>query len=136
MESRHASKIFEALSSDVRLDVFRLLVKNAPGGLVAGDIAKSLDLPATNLSFHLKALVQSGLVGVEREGRFLRYRASIPLMLDIIAYLTAECCSGNPECCRTFRRESGVNPRFLPPVAENACRSGENDEKDAPEATA
>ena len=114
MESRQASSIFEALSSDVRLDVFRLLVKNAPAGLVAGDIAKALDLPATNLSFHLKTLVQSGLVSVEREGRFLRYRASIPLMLDIIAYLTSECCSGNPECCRKFRQESRVDARFLP----------------------
>ena len=114
MESKHASKIFEALSSDVRLDVFRLLVRNAPGALVAGDIAKLLDLPATNLSFHLKALVQSGLVTVEREGRFMRYKASIPLMLDIIAYLTSECCSGNPECCRKFRAESHVDPTFLP----------------------
>ena len=121
MESRYASRIFEALSSEVRLDVFRLLVRNAPGGLVAGDIAKLLDLPATNLSFHLKALVQSGLVGVEREGRFLRYKASIPLMLDIIAYLTAECCSQNPECCRAFRRESGVDQRFLPPVGEGGA---------------
>ena len=102
MESRKASSIFEALSSDVRLDVFRLLVKNAPDG------------PATNLSFHLKALVQSGLVTVEREGRYMRYKASIPLMLDIIAYLTSECCSGNPECCRKFRRESGIDPCFLP----------------------
>ena len=114
MESKKASSIFEALSSDVRLDVFRLLVKNAPGGLVAGDIARILDLPSTNLSFHLRTLVQSGLVSVEREGRYMRYKASIPLMLDIIGYLTAECCSGNPECCRKFRKESGVDPCFLP----------------------
>lgn len=114
MESKTASRIFEALSSDVRLDVFRLLVRNAPDGLVAGDIAKALELPATNLSFHLKALLQSGLVTVEREGRFMRYKASIPLMLDIIAYLTSECCSGNPECCRRFRAQSGIDPLFLP----------------------
>ncbi len=114
MESRRASKIFEALSSDVRLDVFRLLVRNAPDGLVAGDIARLLDIPATNLSFHLKALVQSELVTVEREGRYMRYKASISLMLDTIAYLTSECCSGKPECCRKFREESGVDPRFLP----------------------
>ena len=114
MESKQASKIFEALSSDVRLDVIRLLVKNAPEGLVAGDIARLLDLPATNLSFHLKTLVQSGLVTFVKEGRFLRYKATIPLMLEIIAYLTAECCSGSPECCQKFRAESHVNPVFLP----------------------
>ena len=83
MQSKQASKIFEALSSDVRLDLFRLLVKNAPDGLVQGDIAKHLDIPSTNLSFHLKGIVQSGLVDVEREGRYMRYKANIPLMLDI-----------------------------------------------------
>jgi Predicted transcriptional regulators len=118
MESKRASKIFEALSSDVRLDLFRLLVKNAPDGLVAGDIAKQLQLPSTNLSFHLKTLVQSGLADVAREGRFMRYKANIPLMLEIIAYLTSECCSSNPEECQKFREASavmlGVLPKRLP----------------------
>ena len=114
MESKQACKIFEALSSEIRLKAFRLLVSNAPDGLVAGDIAKLLNLPATNLSFHLKGLVQSGLVCVEREGRFMRYKASIPMMLDVIAYLTSECCSGKPECCRKFRKESGIDSIFLP----------------------
>lgn len=114
MDTKHASTIFEALSSDVRLDLFRLLVKNAPDGLVAGDIAKQLGIPSTNLSFHLKAIVQSGLAAVEREGRFMRYKANIPLMLDIVAYLTDECCAGNPEECRNFRASSAVAPGVLP----------------------
>lgn len=114
MKSKHASKIFEALSSDVRLDLFRLLVKNAPDGLVAGDIAQQLDIPPTNLSFHLKAIVQSGLVDVEREGRFMRYKASIPLMLDIVAYLTSECCSNDPAQCLKFRDASRITPGLLP----------------------
>ena len=113
MKTRQASKIFEALSSDVRLDIFRLLVKHEPGGLVQGDIARELDIPSTNLSFHLKAIVHSGLVNVEREGRFMRYKANIPLMLDIIGYLTEECCSGNPEACQRFRDASPVG-RILP----------------------
>ena len=113
MNSNQASKLFEILSSDVRLAVFRLLVKNAPDGLVAGDIAKILDVPVTNLSFHLKALAQSGLVSVEREGRFMRYKASIPLMLEIIAYLTSECCSGKPDYCRKFREDSKIDQSFL-----------------------
>ena len=36
---------------------------------------------------------------VEQEGRFQRYRANMPLMLDLIGYLTAECCAGHPEQC-------------------------------------
>ena len=114
MESKPASRIFEALSSEVRLDLFRLLVKNAPDGLVAGDIAKQLCIPSTNLSFHLKALVQTGLANVEREGRFMRYKANIPLMLEIVAYLTSECCSNDPKQCQKFRDASAVDPELLP----------------------
>lgn len=108
MDSKTASKLFEALASDVRLDLFRLLVRNAPEGLVAGDISRQLAVPSTNLSFHLKTLVHSGLAHVEREGRFMRYKANIPLMLEIVAYLTSECCKGNPEACRAFRKASSV----------------------------
>lgn len=115
MKTSEASKIFEALSADVRLDLFRLLVRNAPEGLVAGDIASQLDIPSTNLSFHLKAVVHSGLVSVEREGRFMRYRANIPLMLDMIAYLTFECCRNHPEHCKSFREASGIPANFFPP---------------------
>ena len=114
METKTAATIFEVLSSEVRLAIFRLLVKHAPGGLVAGDIAKLLAIPSTNLSFHLKAVVHSGLADMQREGRYLRYKANIPLMLDAIAYLTAECCSGSPEVCREYRKASTVAVDFLP----------------------
>ena len=106
METKQALTIFEALSSDVRLDLFRLLVKYAPEGLVAGEIAKRLNVTSTNLSFHLKELLHAGLIMVEKEGRFLRYRANITTMLDTIAYLTAECCAGNPEQCRSYLASS------------------------------
>ena len=119
MEVTRASTLFEALSSPVRLQLFRLLVRFAPEGLVAGEIAKHLQLPGTNLSFHLKGLLHAGLITVEKEGRFLRYRANIPLMLETIAYLTAECCSGNPDQCQTYRAESGIAPEFLPTCCDD-----------------
>lgn len=103
MKKATATSVFESLSSGVRLDVFRLLVKKGPQGMVAGEIATTLEVPPTNLSFHLKALTQARLLTVEQEGRFQRYRANIPLMLGLIAYLTEECCSGNPEQCVDMR---------------------------------
>jgi len=102
MERTLATSVFESLASGVRLDVFRLLIKKGNAGMVAGEIAGSLELPATNLSFHLKAMTYAGLVNVTQEGRFQRYRANLPLMLDLIAYLTAECCGGKPEQCGDF----------------------------------
>lgn len=94
MDKNTAVIVFESLASGVRLDIFRLLVRAAPGGCVAGQIAAELNLPPTNLSFHLKALTQAGLLTVEQEGRYMRYRANTVLMFGLVEYLTAECCSG------------------------------------------
>lgn len=106
MEKTIATTIFESLSSGVRLDVYRLLVKKGTEGMVAGEIASALDIPPTNMSFHLKALTQAQMLSVTQEGRFQRYRANIPLMLDLIAYLTEECCGGHPEQCADLRPTS------------------------------
>jgi ArsR family transcriptional regulator, arsenate/arsenite/antimonite-responsive transcriptional repressor len=116
MEKGTATTIFESLASGVRLDVYRLLVNKGSEGLVAGEIASTLKVPPTNLSFHLKALTQAGLLTVQQEGRFQRYRANIPLMVELIAYLTEECCSGRPALC--------VSPRFQDPVLAAAAPAG------------
>lgn len=99
MKKSNAISIFESLAAGVRLDVYRLLVKKGPEGMVAGEIGAALNVPPTNLSFHLKVLTQTGLLTVVQEGRYQRYRANLALMQDLIAYLTAECCSGHPELC-------------------------------------
>jgi DNA-binding transcriptional ArsR family regulator len=99
MDRAIAIAVFESLAAGVRLDAYRLLVKQGPEGMVAGEIGAALDVPPTNLSFHLKALTQANLLAVVQEGRYLRYRANLPLMQDLIGYLTEECCSGHPEQC-------------------------------------
>ncbi|MGZ8159370.1 MAG: ArsR/SmtB family transcription factor [Methylobacter sp.] len=99
MDKQLATTLFESLASGIRLDVFRLLVKHAPTGLVAGEIATLLALPPTNLSFHLKAMTHAGLINVTQEGRYQRYRANLGIMPELIVYLTAECCTGQPEHC-------------------------------------
>ena len=113
-----AARVFESLASGIRLDVWRLLVKAGLEGRVAGELAGELDIAPNSLSFHLKTLLHAGLVSVEQEGRFLRYRANIPLMLDLIGYLTEECCAGHPEACGVMRAESGCSPHVLP---EQSC---------------
>ena len=123
MEKLTATTIFESLASGVRLDVYRLLVKQGLEGMVAGEIAATLNVPPTNLSFHLKALTQARMVTAEQEGRFQRYRANIPLMLELIAYLTAECCAGHPEQCADFRAASTCPDTVLPPLPSTPAKS-------------
>jgi ArsR family transcriptional regulator len=106
MERADALKVFESLGSSLRLDIFCLLVQAGEDGRVAGDIAEALALPATNLSFHLKAMLQANLVTVRQEGRFLRYRANVPHMLRVLAFVVENCA----------RKEAG----------EGACVAGKS----------
>ncbi|MCX7207859.1 MAG: helix-turn-helix domain-containing protein [Proteobacteria bacterium] len=116
MEKQTATQIFESLSSGIRLDIYRFLVKRGLEGMVAGEIAAALELPPNNVSFHLKGMTHAGLVSVEQEGRFQRYRANLPLMLDLISYLTEECCAGQPEQCTDLKLASCCPEALLPPM--------------------
>ena len=106
----------------MRLKVFRLLVKEGPTGLVAGEIATAIKVPPTNLSFHLKALTHARLVTVAQEGRFQRYRANLPLIMELIAYLTFECCGGLPEQCADMSTAPNCADTVLLPLP--AARAG------------
>lgn len=108
MDNQRAIQLFECLASPVRLDVFKLLVRQGPDGLVAGEIAGLLDVPATNLSFHLKNLTHTGLLTVEQEGRYQRYRTDMTRLLELIRFLTRECCAGQPGLCLEVSGLAGV----------------------------
>ena len=94
MDTKSAVRSLAALAQDSRLDVFRLLVQAGPGGLTAGEIADRLGIPASTLSFHVKALAQAGLVTSRQESRFIYYSACFAAMNDLIAFLGENCCSG------------------------------------------
>ena len=94
MEEPDVIKGLTAIAHPLRLKVFRALVVVGPPGLTPGTIAQALDVPAATLSFHLKELVQAGLVTQERASRNLIYRAAYGQMNDLLGYLTANCCQG------------------------------------------
>jgi DNA-binding transcriptional ArsR family regulator len=94
MDTKTAVRSLAALAQDSRLEVFRLLVQAGPEGLAAGEIAERLGLPASTLSFHVKALSQAGLVASRQESRFIYYSARFDAMNDLIAFLGENCCGG------------------------------------------
>lgn len=91
-----ALSVLSALAQPSRLRIFRALVGAGPVGLHPGQIGDALHIPANALSFHLRALHDSGLVSLQREGRFLRYRANLGAMQELLEFLTANCCGGEP----------------------------------------
>ena len=99
MESDRVVEALAALAHKSRLAVFRWLVQAGPQGGNPGDIAAQLGLPPATLSFHLKTLMQARLVQATQSGRFICYTADYPAMRGLIAYLTENCCGGQPEQC-------------------------------------
>lgn len=94
MEENDAITALAALAQAARLRVFRALVGAAPAGLTPTALAALLGVPASTLSFHLKALMHAGLATVERDSRHLIYRADVVRMGALLAYLTDHCCQG------------------------------------------
>ena len=95
MEEQSVLKALTALSQAHRLRVFRALVVAGQAGLTPGQIAEAQQIPAATLSFHLKELVQAGLLTQERQGRSLIYRADFTRMNALLAFLTENCCQGD-----------------------------------------
>jgi ArsR family transcriptional regulator len=96
MESTAVIKALAALAQSSRLEVFRSLVVAGEAGLTPGALSESLGVAPNTLSFHLKELVHADLVTQERVGRNLVYRAQYDRMNAVLAYLTQNCCQGQP----------------------------------------
>lgn len=94
MEFKSAVDALGALAQDSRLRVYRELVQAGPEGVAASEIAERIGIPGNTLSFHLKALSQSGLVESRQEGRFIYYSANYEQMNSLLGFLTENCCGG------------------------------------------
>ena len=99
METDEAAAAFTALGQATRLDLMRALLGAGPTGLAAGEIGLRLGVPASTLSFHLRALEQAGLVAPTRHGRSLVYAARIERLRALLVFLAEACCEGNPARC-------------------------------------
>jgi DNA-binding transcriptional ArsR family regulator len=96
MESIAVVKALAALAQPSRLEVFRSLVVAGDTGLTPSALSDSLGVAANTLSFHLKELLHADLISQERVGRNLVYRAQFDRMNAVLAYLTQNCCQGQP----------------------------------------
>ncbi len=97
MKVSDGAKKLGALAQETRLSVFRLLVRQGPGGLPAGEIAGRLKAHPATLSHHLALLERAGLVRAKRVQRNIFYAADFRGMRRLLGYLTEDCCRGLPE---------------------------------------
>jgi ArsR family transcriptional regulator, arsenate/arsenite/antimonite-responsive transcriptional repressor len=116
MEQEQAILALAALAQPTRLEAFRLLVKHAPEGLPAGDIARALLVPQNTLSAHLNILSRAGLVSSQRHSRVIIYRAEIEQLRDMTLFLLKDCCGGSAELCAPLIAE--LTPCCMPGLPE------------------
>jgi len=96
MEEKDVVKALAALAQPNRLQMFRSLVVAGRDGVTPGQLGEHLGIPNATLSFHLKELLNAGLISQERSGRNLIYRAEFARMNGVLSYLTDNCCHGEP----------------------------------------
>src|SRR5699024_4080837 len=102
VDTNAAIDSFAALSQQTRLQALRLLVREEPHGLAAGEIARRLAVPHNTLSTHLAVLARAGWVVSQRHSRSIIYRANLAHMNATIRFLVRDCCAGHPEICAPF----------------------------------
>jgi DNA-binding transcriptional ArsR family regulator len=105
MEMAQALIIFDALSQETRLGVFRLLVQAGPAGLAAGTLSEKLGTPHNTMSFHLSQLSNAGVVTSVREGRSIIYSANFEAVQNLIGFMVKDCCSGDFATIREDRNK-------------------------------
>ena len=116
MEINDAVAALSALAHETRLKAFRLLVTEGPTGLPAGEIARRLDVPPPTLSSHLPQLERAGLARSARVERRIFYAVDIEGTRRLLAYLTEDCCRGQPELCAPLSAADRLCDR--PPTSE------------------
>jgi ArsR family transcriptional regulator, arsenate/arsenite/antimonite-responsive transcriptional repressor len=97
-EERSVAKlagILDAMGTESRLRIVRLLLSAHPGGMVVGEIQHELGISPSTLSHHLDKLKNEQVVTVERQGTFLRCRANAPVLCELLAFFYSECCTRN-----------------------------------------
>jgi DNA-binding transcriptional ArsR family regulator len=101
MKQKEAIDALGALASEPRLAVFRILVRRGPDGYTPSELVERLDIPAPTLSFHLRGLVQAGLIASRRESRNLYYSPNFERVRGLVGFLTENCCSLADKACDT-----------------------------------
>src|ERR1700674_5307177 len=87
--------MFAALGAEPRLRIVRLLLSAHPEGMVVNEIQAETGVAGSTLSHHLEKLKIDQLVTAGREKAFIRYRANIEALEELLGFLYAECCTRN-----------------------------------------
>ena len=90
------------MAQETRLSSLKRLVAAGPGGLAAGALGEALGVAPSTLTFHLKELANAGLVTSRKVGRSVIYAADYGGLRNVVDFLMADCCQGDPRLCGPY----------------------------------
>ena len=86
IDSTRAAELFHALADPIRVDVVSMLLD---GERCVCDLMADLDLQQSRLSWHLKSLVDAGIITGRREGRWNYYSLNKDVLGEAKDFLDA-----------------------------------------------
>ena len=95
--------VFKALSDETRLHIIDMLSCNE---LCAADILASFNLSQSTLSYHMKILIDAGVVNSQRNGLWTRYSINEPAFQELLKIIPQlyetkdECICSQIKYCR------------------------------------
>lgn len=99
MEYKQIIKIFEALSQENRLQIFRIMVEYSKSGISPTEIIKIMGgIPKNTLSFHLNVLMQANLCSYVKRGKNFIYKPNCDTVKIVAHFLLKNCCEGECQC--------------------------------------
>lgn len=91
--------VFDALSNETRLQIFRILVEHSKEGITPTEMSSLMnDFPRNTLSFHLSLMVNVGLCSSEKQGKQIFYKPNCKKIKEITKFLLTDCCDGECLC--------------------------------------
>ncbi|MDD5101667.1 MAG: helix-turn-helix domain-containing protein [Endomicrobiia bacterium] len=99
MKIEKVLSVFNVLSQESRLKIFRILVEHSTGGITPTEISKILnDMPRNTLSFHLSLIAQADLCKTVKQGKQVIYKANCNTIKGVAQFLLKDCCEGACKC--------------------------------------
>jgi len=82
-------KIFKALADEKRLKILHLLADSSEDSICVCDLTEEMEMAQSKLSYHLKILLQAGLINQSKKGTWHYYSLNDT---NINAVLSEELC--------------------------------------------
>lgn len=93
------ARVFKALCDEKRLKILELL---RSGEKCACVLIEQMDMGQSSLSYHMKILVESGIVESRQEGKWRHYKISpqgSARAAELLRELTTPNTAAEPSCC-------------------------------------